>query len=423
MSSFNDPCEAEFELLSPSLLANKLIRDSSYQFDDSSIDALKYIDTIHDYLHKANDRNFNHEDDKFYHTNTTMSSNLLRLFGEEKSFRIFDINEKRVRNLNGSEDADVKVADKIKIDIEEKEQGTDNGMAFYERGIVNNNSTRSSFSFRRDLDDSSDSEDFVEGNDLFEFIDTMQNGLQNLMDVNQSDFDNNYQMITNMSSNLMHLFGRKDDAKTEIKSASDWKPPKFFGLNNSPVLAKSWTYGHGHRTSQVNEGITLTNRSSNELISMADEDKEPSYKQSYDALEVRAHEWMKSREDSKHVSSSTELQLGYSAEDKESVGTGAGTDFDARNEFKHESYDDRVSEEYITDTDTEEGDDISEEEVDGDGDGDADSDDDSRDISTRANMSVTLMRALGMDVSGVEELPTDWKPPAHSGLNNSDRIL
>eukprot|EP00981_Chlorochromonas_danica_P000433 scaffold96_cov167-Ochromonas_danica.AAC.40 len=37
-------------------------------------------------------------------------------------------------------------------------------------------------------------------------------------------------------------------------------------------------------------------------------------------------------------------------------------------------------------------------------------------------MSLGLMRALGLDTSNVE-VKTDWKPPSHSGLNNSSRTV
>eukprot|EP01042_Synura_sphagnicola_P002782 gene2782-3390_t len=40
------------------------------------------------------------------------------------------------------------------------------------------------------------------------------------------------------------------------------------------------------------------------------------------------------------------------------------------------------------------------------------------------NMSLSLMKALGLDTSEKErEVKTDWKPPAESGLNNSHRLV
>ena len=37
-------------------------------------------------------------------------------------------------------------------------------------------------------------------------------------------------------------------------------------------------------------------------------------------------------------------------------------------------------------------------------------------------MSANLMKALGMDISGIDTT-TDWKPPAFTGVANSERII
>lgn len=40
-----------------------------------------------------------------------------------------------------------------------------------------------------------------------------------------------------------------------------------------------------------------------------------------------------------------------------------------------------------------------------------------------SNMSLSLMKALGMDTTGVEEVVTDWRPPSQSGLQHSARKI
>ena len=40
-----------------------------------------------------------------------------------------------------------------------------------------------------------------------------------------------------------------------------------------------------------------------------------------------------------------------------------------------------------------------------------------------SNMSLSLMRALGMNTTGVEEVRTNWKAPSKSGLEHSARKL
>ena len=40
-----------------------------------------------------------------------------------------------------------------------------------------------------------------------------------------------------------------------------------------------------------------------------------------------------------------------------------------------------------------------------------------------SNMSLSLMKALGMDTTGVEEVMTDWRPPSQSGLQHSERKI
>jgi len=40
-----------------------------------------------------------------------------------------------------------------------------------------------------------------------------------------------------------------------------------------------------------------------------------------------------------------------------------------------------------------------------------------------SNMSLSLMKALGMDTAGVDEVATDWRPPSQSGLQHSTRKI
>ena len=40
-----------------------------------------------------------------------------------------------------------------------------------------------------------------------------------------------------------------------------------------------------------------------------------------------------------------------------------------------------------------------------------------------SNMSLSLMRALGMNTTGVEEVRTNWKAPSKSGLEHSARKM
>ena len=72
--------------------------------------------------------------------------------------------------------------------------------------------------------------------------------------------------------------------------------------------------------------------------------------------------------------------------------------------------------------DDEEEDSDEEESDDDDDDEDEDEDAISNRILKTSNMSVSLMKALGMDVSD-KEVKTDWKPPTHAGMTNSKRLV
>ena len=68
------------------------------------------------------------------------------------------------------------------------------------------------------------------------------------------------------------------------------------------------------------------------------------------------------------------------------------------------------------------------EEEDYDDDYDDDDDDDDYDEEEEeegalpsSNMSLSLMKALGMDTAGVDEVATDWRPPSQCGLQHSAR--
>ena len=72
--------------------------------------------------------------------------------------------------------------------------------------------------------------------------------------------------------------------------------------------------------------------------------------------------------------------------------------------------------------DDEEEDDDDEDDDDDDDDWGYDDDDEDTEIRGSVAMSASLMKALGMDISGVD-VSTDWKPPDFTGLHNSDRII
>jgi hypothetical protein len=64
-----------------------------------------------------------------------------------------------------------------------------------------------------------------------------------------------------------------------------------------------------------------------------------------------------------------------------------------------------------------------EEEEDYDDDEEEEDDDNDEGALPSSNMSLSLMKALGMDTAGVDEVATDWRPPSRSGLQHSARKI
>lgn len=199
--------------------------------------------------------------------------------------------------------------------------------------------------------------------------------------------DDGYEMRGEMNDTLVRMFGNSRSVKSsggsskKNKSASDWVAPQSHGLRNSQAPSST--------DADVKESIDYFRNASRGNKFGDDKMGGMQAKQDRDDAPERAEGKM----------------------DDNSYGQ---VDFKAAAGYKGGAVDE---DDYKGGDGEEEG----EGEEEWDEDEDYDDDDEEEEERRPATMSAGLMRMLGMEVK--EELATDWKPPEHTGLAHSSRLV
>jgi hypothetical protein len=182
-----------------------------------------------------------------------------------------------------------------------------------------------------------DDDDDVDNNDIISFVKIIGEFFKNVTakDIKETE---NWEMKTNMSANLLALFGRQGAAQKDHNS--DWSAPTKAGMSNSAAVR-------------------------------------PTEKNTY----------------------------------KEEMQAVAKANDNAVSESKHEA---EAKAEKMDEDEEEEEEDDDDDDDDGNYDYEEDEDEEAR---PAIKMSLNLMRALGLDTTGMEEEEmSDWKPPERTGI-------
>ena len=456
--------DEEFNARKGSAIAifNDSIRE--FDLDDEGLtdeDYVDYIDTIYDILAEVENNRF---EDVHYEIKTNMSPNLLRLFGRKEGFEKAPVpaDWERPKTYGLGNSAPIipdlfknltlkKFVKHVKVQLgklssydgpkrERHAISTFQSVKSYVEdayatGLFGEESAIANLKEAMEMisDDSQDLDD----DDIEECVQLIREYIDDI----EVDFvnDADYEMPENISANLKRLFGHDGSAKGG--TAVDWKPPSTHGLGNSdPIIRPKHTNGGGSNsynnanasskksTDQVAEPKAPPYQPSSTSTGMYQETKEAAKKMVEDiqskavavqsqkprsALGVNSNGSKSAKDDSDEDEDEDESEDEQQQQQREERGRGRGAGGGGGGGNK------QVEEE---EEDDEEEDSDEEESDDDDDDEDEDEDAISNRILKTSNMSVSLMKALGMDVSD-KEVKTDWKPPTQAGMTNSKRLV
>ena len=270
-------------------------------------------------------------------------------------------------------------------------------------------------------------EDEVTDMDVLLFMRIIKEFFRNITakDLKQAD---EWEMSSNMSPNLVALFS--GNAKSiPVNSNVDWIAPAKPGLDNSARLIANSQTRHGSKAYLDSKAMVLNSVDSSVGTDLAKVDN--AIQDSLTEFEVDGKDVSDNSYDKNEFKSDT-----ADAKNIEAI----GEDEEEENDFKHESEsrennnvdadaadDNNVEDDTNGNANNDDANDNANNNEEEDDDEDYDEDDDDEDYDygddddeeggelNIANMSVNLMRALGMDTTGME-VETDWKPPDVTGI-------
>ena len=371
--------------------AFNLISNALNEFDpeDEGLtdeDYIDYIDTIHDILDEIEKNNY--EDTK-YQIKSNMSPNLLRLFGRKEGFEppALPDNWERPKTYGLSNSAPIipnlfkdltlrKFVKAVKVQVakiaacsgqarQSVSRSTFQSVKTYVKdayatGLFGEESAIANLKEAMEMI-SDDSQD-LDDDDIEECIQLIREYIDEI----EVDFvnDADYEMPENISANLKRLFGYTGGAASN-QAPTDWKPPSTYGLGNSAPIIPPKKSGNARGYENTNNNDMFIAESKGTISTYGN----GSYKGEFSAVKGESKSGAKG-----------ESKGGGYVNDDSDEDDGSDSDKDYEEDFNNR-------------------------------------------VLKSSNMSMSLMKALGMDVTDKEEVKTSWKPPTFTGVTNSTRIF